>query len=370
MKNLTLKKVAIGLLLAGYSISGAYAATTISTSTGIIKGRAPLVNAKTLTTPNYNTNSITVKLYDENGQPITSQIQEVVNGYKIRIYLDVVDEDGDKDTLGLTANTVRFGYTKANTTDFIWVNATYNTDTSLGNYAEMTIPQEAIGSKIYYEVLANTEFGTPSQAEKWVFGNVFRTDAAGQKGQQGGGKPSGNEGAGGDDIPDIDDPDPVIKINTSTFDIKLYNVTVSNGAVTYGAEVAPNSSVVVGQSFAPKVFSKQTLVNGQNADITDQFAYQWNLVDLSKQDIVNQSNTTNGSAAVANQVSSITQLEAVNAKVSGTQNEIQGLTYLIPVNGQVKAKNGQTSVSTIGNLAAGAQGYKLQVVAVTRSTGN
>lgn len=369
MKNLTLKKVAIGLLLAGYSISGAYAATTISTSTGIIKGRAPLVNAKTLTTPNYNNNSITVKLFDASGAAITSQIQEVLNGYKIRIYFNVVDEDGDKDTLGLTAHTVRFGYTKANSSDFVWVNATYNTDTSLGHYAEMTIPQEAIGSKIYYEVLANTEFGTPSQAEKWVFGNVFRKDAAGQKGQQGGGQPTGDEGAGGDDIPDIDDPDPIIKPDLSTFDIKLYNVTVSNGAVTYGAEVAPSSSVVVGQSFAPKVFSTQTQVNGQNADITDQFAYQWNLVDLSKQDIVNQSNTS-GSAAVANQVSSITQLEAVNAKVSGTQNEIQGLTYLIPVNGQVKAKNGQTSVSTIGNLAAGAQGYKLQVVAVTRSTGN
>lgn len=349
MKNLTLKKVAIGLLLAGYSISGAYAANS-SITTGIIKGRAPLVNSVNTTASNYTKNSVSVQLYDKNTNLVT-QADKVTNGYKIKVYFKVVDQDGDKDQSSATAKTVRFGYNKLKadrTREFTWANPD-SVGTDGGDYyAEWTIPQNAVGSNIYYEILANTDYGNPFKAEKYVFGNVFKNNDAGLKENGGGDEPTGTEGSGSDDIPSITHPE--IGLDDESYKIELYQISVANGVITYSADkIGVNDSPVVGQLYAPKVTSTEIA----NADITNQFQFKWNLVDLDKQIIVNQ-----GSTSVANQVSLINGVDAVNAKVPGGTADIVNLYYQIPLNGQVKAAG-----QTVANLAAGAQGYKLQLVA-------
>lgn len=364
MKNLTLKKVAIGLLLAGYSISGAYAADSITT--GIIKGRAPLVNAKNKTTAVYDKNSITVKLFDKNGTELfgtsNQPIAQVTNDQIIRIYFNVVDQDGDKDPQGLTHNTVSFGYNKivnANQRTFTWVSSRVNTDSSGNRYAELVIPADAVGSNIYYEIRANTEYGNPYVAEKYAYGDVFSRDDAGTKDNSGGDEPTNPKGgAGGDDVPVINNP--IIGIDPTSVQMKLYYATLSNGVITYGTEVAPNASLVVEQEFAPKVFQS---INNTDVDVTEQFKFQWNLVDLDTQIIVNANNS--GNSNITNQVQRVDDLAAVNAKLQGNTPEIVNLFYKIPLNSEVKAGS---QAATVQGLAAGAQGYKLQVVA--KSTTN
>lgn len=360
MKNLTLKKVAIGLLLAGYSISGAYAANSITT--GIIKGRAPLVNAKSKSTAEYNKNSITVKLFDRNDAGVT-QATTVTNGYKIRIYFNVVDSDGDKDSLQLTAKTIKFGYNKLKqdrTREFVWVpSSSVGTDND-GDYAEWVIPQDAVGSRIYYEILANTDFGNPSVASQYVYGDVFRSDDAGLKNSTGG-APAATDvvGSGSTDIPTITNGE--IGLDSDSYTIELYAISVNSGVITYSTDkIGANDSPVVGQLYAPKVTSTEIA----NADITNQFKFEWNLVDFTtnRQDIVNSGQPTN---VPTPSQPDIAQLDAVNAKQSSGGQEIEGLYYMIPVNSQVKSA-GQIQQ----NLVAGAQGYKLKVTATAATPTN
>ncbi|MBC9131591.1 hypothetical protein FcAc13_09780 [Frischella sp. Ac13] len=352
MKNLTLKKVAIGLLLAGYSISGAYAANSITT--GIIKGRAPLVNAKNKTTAVYDKNSITVKLFDKNDNAV-AQANTVTNGYKIRIYFNVVDQDGDKDSLQLTAKTIKFGYNKLKqdrSREFVWVaSGSVGTDND-GDYAQWIIPQDAVGSHIYYEILANTDFGNPSVASQYVYGDVFKSDDAGLKDNSGDTPAATNVGSGSTDIPSITNGE--IGLDSDSYTIELYAISVNSGVITYSANsIGANDSPVVGLLYAPKVTSTEIT----NADITNQFKFEWNLVDFTtnRQDIVNSGQPAN---VPTPSQPDITQLDAVNARQSSGGQQIEGLYYQIPVNGLVSA-NGQT----VQNLVAGAQGYKLKVIA-------
>ena len=67
MNKIILKKVALGLFLAGYSISGAYAADTVSTKTDYILGHAPLVNSANIQ-PDFTANSIDIKVLNTNLQ--------------------------------------------------------------------------------------------------------------------------------------------------------------------------------------------------------------------------------------------------------------------------------------------------------------
>ena len=115
----------------------------------------------------------------------------------------------------------------------------------------------------------------------------------------------------------------------------------------------------VEEVFEQKVFSTELKdSSGNNLDITEQFTFQWNLVDLNSQAI------TNGTAN-ASQVQTVDNLAAENATIVQGGSAITNLYYKIPLNNAVRAGSPATTVS---GLAAGAQGYKLQVVA--KSTTN
>ena len=350
MKKLTLKQVALGLLIAGYSISGAYAADTVSTQTDFILGHAPLVNS-TLQ-QSFSKNSVDIKVVDANGIKIADNA-EVKNGYTIQLTYKVADQDGDTDPGLATANTVKFAYMKRNTTDYIWVSAGTPTTGANGEVTvSWTIPAAAIGSKIYYAVIPKTKYGNPNQSTNEVYGNVFKKADAGSRDvtQTGTNIPndgvdSGTGGGLGPDGPG----DGTIKPNENTFAIKIYEATINNGAVAMNTELNPSSKPEVGKTYAAKV----TLSQNGTQDITTQFKYTWSLVDFDGSKI--------GEATLTSQPVDNVQASTVNYQddVSSSAQAVTNIAYTIPVNDQVKKADG----SAVTGLFAGAQGYKLKVEA-------
>lgn len=350
MKKLTLKQVALGLLIAGYSISGAYAANTVSTQTDFILGHAPLVNS-TLQ-QSFSKNSVDIKVVDANGIQIPDNA-EVKNGYTIQLTYKLADQDGDTDPGLETASTVKFAYMKRNTTDYIWVTAGTPTTSATGEVTvSWTIPAAAIGSKIYYAIIPKTKYGNPNQSTNEVYGNVFKKADAGSRDvtQTGTNIPndgvdSGTGGGLGPDGPG----DGTIKPNENTFAIKIYEATINNGAVAMNTELNPSSKPEVGKTYAAKV----TLSQNGTQDITTQFKYTWSLVDFDGDKI--------GDSSLTSQQVDNVQASTVNYQddVSSSAQAVTNIAYTIPVNDQVKKADG----SAVTGLFAGAQGYKLKVEA-------
>ena len=349
MKKLTLKQVALGLLIAGYSISGAYAANTVSTQTDFILGHAPLVNSTIQ--QSFSKNSVDIKVFDNDRQ--IADNAEVKNGYTIKLTYKLADQDGDTDPGLETASTVKFAYMKRNTTDYIWVTAGTPTTSATGEVTvSWTIPAAAIGSKIYYAIIPKTKYGNPNQSTKEVYGNVFKkTDAGSREVTQTGtnipndGVDSGTGGGLGPDVPG----DGTIRPDEKTFGIAIYEATINNGAVTMNTELNASSNPEVGKTYAAKV----TLNQGSIQDITTQFKYTWSLVDFDGNKI--------GDPSLTSQPVDNVQASTVNYQddVSGSAQAVTNIAYTIPVNDQVKKADG----STVNNLYAGAQGYKLKVEA-------
>ena len=351
MKKLTLKQVALGLLIAGYSISGAYAADTVSTQTDFILGHAPLVNS-TMIPQSFSQNSVDIKVLDASGIQIADNAA-VRNGYTIQLTYKLADQDGDTDPDQATANTVKFAYMKRNTTDYIWVTAGSPTTGANGEVTvSWTIPAAAIGSKIYYAIIPKTKYGNPNQSTKEIYGNVFKkTDAGSRDVTQTGtnipndGVDSGTGGGLGPDVPG----DGTIKPNENTFAIKIYEATINNGAVAMNTELNASSKPEVGKTYAAKV----TLDQGGIQDITTQFKYTWSLVDFDGDKI--------GDSSLTSQPVDNVQASTVNYQddVSSSAQAVTNIAYTIPVNDQVKKADG----SAVTGLFAGAQGYKLKVEA-------
>ncbi|PXY94464.1 hypothetical protein DKK76_09870 [Frischella perrara] len=349
MKKLTLKQVALGLLIAGYSISGAYAADTVSTKTDFILGHAPLVNSTIQ--QSFSKNSVDIKVFDNDRQ--IADNAEVKNGYTIKLTYKLADQDGDTDPGLETASTVKFAYMKRNTTDYIWVTAgTPTTDAGGEVTVSWTIPAAAIGSKIYYAIIPKTKYGNPNQSTKEVYGNVFKKADAGSRDvtQTGTNIPndgvdSGNGGGLGPDVPG----DGTIKPNENTFAITIYEATINNGAVAMNTALDTSSKPEVGKTYAAKV----TLSQGSIQDITTQFKYTWSLVDFDGDKI--------GDSSLTSQAVDNVQASTVNYQddVSSSAQAVTNIAYTIPVNDQVKKADG----SAVTGLFAGAQGYKLKVEA-------
>lgn len=349
MNKIILKKVALGLFLAGYSISGAYAADTVSTKTDYILGHAPLVNSANIQ-PDFTNNSIDIKVLNTSGNPIAAG-ETVKNGYTIQLSYKIADQDGDTDPNLQTAKTVRFAYKDKGASNYKWVEADSTSEANGVVTVSWTIPAAAIGSRIYYGVIPNTKYGNP-KSNLQVYGNVFNSGMPGTRPEgEGGTNPTDeNTGTGGGDTPTP--PIDIIEPDTNAFAITIYEATISGGAVTMsGNSLSASSHPEVGKTYAAKVTLDE---NNVTKDITTQFAIQWSLVDFNG-DAINATNSTSADVA---------DLKATSATYQdATRNEtVTNIAYTIPVNNQVMTANN----ATVTGLYAGAQGFKLKAEAIQR----
>lgn len=346
MKYIILKEVALGMLLTGYFFNVAYASgNDIAATTGIIRGRAPLVNAPSKmanNTPIFTANSVDIT----SSRVSSNQAPKV--GDTLTLKFVVVDEDLDEDKGGKqTRQTVKFGYKDKTSGTFVWSDSgitfdNQNPDLSSGT-VNWKIPAAAEGSLLAYRIQPNTPYGNPSKFDKVVVGYVHLTTAPGLFDENSSSEPSVNDGTGGTAVGNGG----VVRGLEDGAQIKIYRAKNDNGTFTIGEELG-NGIPKVLEYFTVKVMSED------NTDITGYFNYKWSLVN---QDV-------NAIGATTPAQDDVVDLLSINTTMDQQGPTINGIVYQIPVNGNLKIKNN----SVVQLRYAGAQGYYLSVDATYNDT--
>ncbi|WP_392552673.1 hypothetical protein RHO14_02075 [Orbus wheelerorum] len=251
MRTLTIKKIAFGILLAGYAASSAFALN--STTTNNTGGLAPFINAKSMP-DSITDNSIDVQVY-RGSTKLTTGSQWAV-GDRIKLVYKVSDGDGDSDLLR-TADSINFTYLKNGswTTSYLAPNSkrigTSSDDgVDLTNFqvVEWTIPASAVNStQIGFIIQPFTLYGSPDRNNWLSITDITSTVPPGNGGTDTppgtppatppGGGTGGGEGGGGSTGP---------VLPGDTFGLKIVAVT-SSGSVVVGSDYqVANGSVSAG----------------------------------------------------------------------------------------------------------------------------
>ncbi|MWP61476.1 hypothetical protein [Gilliamella sp. Pas-s25] len=164
MKNLTIKKVALGLFLAGYAASSAFALD--ATTSSVINGNAPVLKAIDSTAVEH---TLTVRVTtDEAGTNPIGQRAAKVGDYVV-IQFRLEDADGDTDG-GQIKETLKVFARKASGWETINKNNIGVTEARNGTTARVSfkITSDFLGAeKIGFKLLERTDFGVP-YTNKWL----------------------------------------------------------------------------------------------------------------------------------------------------------------------------------------------------------
>lgn len=176
MKNLTLKKVAFGLLLAGYASSSAFAAVLTAETSAPIHGNAPILSKTSADVD--HTVSLTITT-DAAGQTPIADTDQVKVGQYFKISYNLKDKDGDVDNKNIEQTvtffvrqkdaTGNFGdWKKINTLEGLTSTATTNVNGVSQGTIIFKINSEFSGAdEIGFTLQEQTEFGLPN-TNKWL----------------------------------------------------------------------------------------------------------------------------------------------------------------------------------------------------------
>ena len=361
MKNLTIKKVALGVMLAGYAASSAFALTATTSNT--IKGHPPLVSHDgTATSP---VAGINVTVLDSGGTQKTTGALAL--GDTLVISYDLYDADGDTEdgTAKETASTAVIFIKKG--TGGSWAALPSSAVTTAAGSLKWTLGNEAIGvSQIGYKIQAKTTFGDPIVGS-WVTGdNIALQTGAGTNPTDPGGTPGtggtgGGDNGGGVDLPDPTNPgtNPPITV-PSTYAVHIILVDRAGTAVP-GNVQADSEAIFLGHTYEAKVHDGSSYIAGNTLSTAQ---YSWY---VSGSNLVADATTTVPSAATDNYFVKA----AANYTGNGHQYALPKLNTGVTFTAATAAQN-DAILGTSGNAAAtgllagqpkaGLQGFKLGVL--------
>ena len=204
MKNLTIKKVALGLFLAGYAASSAYAVDITGETVNEIQGNAPVIFAK----DHDIERAITIRITEtSDGSTAAGSQNKAKVGDYIHIFYNVKESDGDIDTTGAIKDTLRVWINKT-TDDVSWSNVTsalssltYE-NTGEQGHIYFKITEDMAGAvKVGLQLQEKTSFGNPNVNEWLNLADIWSTQAPQHQETLGDNEqPAPNTGSG--------DPDP------------------------------------------------------------------------------------------------------------------------------------------------------------------
>jgi hypothetical protein len=268
MKNFTVKKVALGLLLAGYAASSAFAIG--GTTQAVIAGNAPVMKADDSSAE--HTMAVSFK---RDGRLLTSNDTLKVND-TIHIQYKLIDADGDTDTSGIKDSLKVF----VRDTNNQWVtvpvtaSATYNND-GVGEISFAITNDFAGKTEIGFKILERTDFGYPLSNQWITVSDIFAsnppdvtpTDPTNPgPGPDNPGNPTDPTGPGKID-PNHPGRGPIESDSYQVYIYKLDAVGNLEEAVDYATTAV---SPKYGEKFA--VVVKDTADNG---DYTSRYTYEW-----------------------------------------------------------------------------------------------
>lgn len=205
MKNLTIKKVALGLFLAGYAASSAYAVDITGETVNQIQGNAPVIFAK----DHDIERAITIRITEDTaGDTAAGRDRKAQVGDYIHIFYNLKDSDGDVDSTGAIKDTLRVWINRT-TDDVSWSNVTsdlsssltYSNDGEKGHIYFKITESMAGAVKVGLQLQEKTSFGNPNVNEWLNLADIWSTQVPQHQETLGNDEqPAPNTGSG--------DPDP------------------------------------------------------------------------------------------------------------------------------------------------------------------
>ncbi|OCG43483.1 hypothetical protein A9G35_09995 [Gilliamella sp. Choc5-1] len=275
MKNLTIKKVALGLFLAGYAASSAFAALEAS-SVNVIKGNAPAIKANS--GANEHTMTLTVTTDPTGNSPISSDNgrQRVQVGDYIHITYDLVDNDGDTDSTGAIKSTLKvYKIAQDGTPTQVTTVQVQDDSTASQGHLSFKITDAFAGAKtIGYTLQEKTSYGLPDYGQFLMVSDIFSsTSPAGSDSEP---TPTGDHGPGVTPNPNIVGP-----ITPSSRFVGIFGYD-RNGdldlTINYANTTDPDVYPKYGQTYEAYAWAGDAADPEHGINITGDFAiYEWNL---------------------------------------------------------------------------------------------
>lgn len=355
MKNLTVKKIALGLFLAGYAASSSFALTSTAETAATILGTAPAMRSDTGTTDH----QMTIKVVDPvTAAPITSRA--VRTGDKVIISYKLFDVDGDTDANNDVAKTLTV-YTKTGTTWTAQTPATINATVTNWNSSDpekgeitFTIPATFAGvTAIGLKIQERTQYGDPNVNQWLTVSNLWGS------GNPGTGPTDPTDPGAGGGPGDTGGTNPTIgPIETTDIALGIFRLD-SAGAPEKGVNYAKSGATnpKYGESYAAIVWDDSDggtpngIIDAGEVETTASYSFAWKLT---------------GSYTPPTPVGSSTAPAAVPADTADLVVASQGISDRVATNdkillGAATGKHNTTYSSVHSAYLAGAQGYKLSV---------
>ena len=379
MKNLTIKKVALGLFLAGYAASSAYAVDITGETVNQIQGNAPVIFAK----DHDIERAITIRITEDTvGNTAPGSDKKAKVGDYIHIWFNLKDSDGDIDSTGEIKDTLRVWINKT-TDDVSWSNVTsalssltYENTGEQGHIYFRITEAMAGAVKVGLQLQEKTSFGNPNVNEWLNLADIWSTQAPQHQETLGDNEqPAPNTGSGD---PDPNNPvgpifsDQSTKIGifkyktdgTLDMDINIAAALPARPTGTSEADWAKRTvpqygdrlGAVVWQITDGNTTGDHSLPNTAGTDriITDSYSFSWYLYGTSS----------------ANTGSVVAPADALTTGVYSVARA--GISDSIAL-GAVEAAGGNVATiantkhnslyNTLTTTRAGIQGFKLQVIA-------
>lgn len=358
MKNLTVKKIALGLFLAGYAASSSFALTTTAETAATILGTAPAMRSDSGTTDH----QMTIKVLDGTASsPTTVTGRAVRVGDKVVISYKLFDVDGDTDANLDVAKTLVV-YTKDGAGNWTAQNSLAKTVTPFDNTdpekgeITFTIPAGFAGATaIGLKVQERTQYGDPN-VNMWL--TVSNLWGVGNPGT--GTTDPTNPGAGGGPG-DTGGTNPTIgPVETDHIALGIFRLD-SAGAPEKGVNYAKSGATnpKYGESYVAIVWDDSDgstpngIIDAGEVETTASYSFSWKLT---------------GSYTPPTPVGSSTAPAAVPADTADLVAASQGISNRVGTNdkillGAASGKHNLTYSNVHSDYKAGAQGYKLSVTA-------
>lgn len=374
MKILSMKKVALGLLLAGYAASSAYAADNLATTSNTIVGNAPVISSKNNIDGRF---TVHITSDSEGNTFLTEGSSPEVNHY-IHIYYKLNDTDGDTDSNNSVLGTLRVFMKKVGAEG--WKTVTFPEGALKAKYEgeeghiSFQITSDMVGAeKIGFQLQEITTYGAPRENRWLTVANIWNTgtptnppgitgklpDDDSQIGTIIGSNDDGPGDQGGEDPKSLPSG-PIVNEESMKLGIFKYNAT---GAIDYAVNLADPSAS--GDAATPKYGDKLAAVlwlkndssntsssphfDSGDADISNSYKFIWYVSGSYSGDSAKETETTASEDS--------TKLAGELADPSGKGH---GTFELGPNNSIYSSLNGGAGYK------AGIQGFKLNVTAIKK----
>lgn len=379
MKNLTIKKVALGLFLAGYAASSAYAVDITGETVNQIQGNAPVIFAK----DHDIERAITIRITETDaGDTAAGRDRKAKVGDYIHIWFNLKDSDGDIDSTGEIKDTLRVWINRTddnvswtNVTSAISSSLTFNNTGEQGHIYFKINEAMAGAVKVGLQLQEKTTFGNPNVNEWLNLADIWSTQVPQHQETLGDNEQPAPDTGSGD--PDPNNPVGPIYSDESTkigifkykpdgsldMDINLSNLPAQPTGVSnadWAKRTVPQYGdrlgAVVWQITDGNTTGDHSLPNTAGTDriITNSYSFSWYLYGTSS------ANTGSVAAPADALTTGVYSVAGTNIGDSIALGAVEAAGNNVATIANTKHNS---LYSTLTTTKAGIQGFKLQVIA-------